>query len=225
MSKTLKELRDRLTRLTDNENSSFISEEEYNDYLNDSLADLREFVITQAPELFIDPDAYSFSTVADQAVYTLADNHYQVYAVDLVDGNSTYNIERQTFRARNKWQNVYVSQSITSAPYFRFHTPTNDKLQFTPAPSGVYTINVWYIPSYTILTSDTDRTPNQLEDNWLNCAVYDAAIKCKIKSEEPVAEFIRMREDIRGAIQNTFLERLTNSTHYATDVYRGFSNG
>ena len=221
MTKTLANLRTEAEYISDQTNGSFISDAEWNIWINGSLAELYHHCINLDPENFVSGTAHSISLVSGTHTYDLASDNYRVYAVDLLVGSYRYNLQRHTIRERNKWQDAYVTNTYEQVPVFRWFTPTNDDIQFTPTPSSAYTVEVWYIPSLTELSSDSDTTPAALENHWLKYVTTGAAIQAKIKAEEDYRALAGQKQQILNMIEQDFASKYLHTSQYAIDISEG----
>lgn len=120
-TKTLLELRTLARRLSDMENSDFVSDAEFNVYINLGLQELYDlFAEVHGQEFFLKTQAIQL--VANQAVYSLADDFHVLKGVDWLDSEPPP-VELGDFLASTTWwvpPGVFPPHTRPLKPYMFF---------------------------------------------------------------------------------------------------------
>ena len=199
MAVQLQQLRARVRERADLENSQFVTTDELDVYINQSVSELYDLLVASyGSDYFL--AEYAFSTVIGQEDYALPYNFYRLRGLDLTVNGINYTIERFMFRERNRWQSASpVLVYNSNIPNIRYRiVGTNIRLQ--PEPAAVYAFTLHYVPTAMRLISTTDTIESEIVDGWSEYIVLDAAIKCLNKEESDTtglsARLERMRERI-----------------------------
>lgn len=181
---TLGELRSRVLRLADVENSSFVATQELDDKINSSLFTHWARLCGQAGGRNFYRVQITQATTANQSSVGFQDNVWRLLRVDTtIDGvrvpmlpvELTDHVIDTTPRAWDRSTDIrYVFQNASAADL-----PLSGQLQLFPTPNAVYTLNIDYIraPDELITDSNTLYLP---WDEWIE---IDAAIQIAIKEQ------------------------------------------
>jgi hypothetical protein len=217
---TLGQLRERVRRRADMVNSTFVSDDEINQYVNDAIAELYDLLMQKFGE-----DYYTIVTgdqtfTANQLTYTLPDNFLKVVGVDIkVQGNNYVTIKPYMFSERNQY-NTLLTRGVLAYESTRYRLVGNDII-FTQTPAGQGQYRIWYIPYQPVLELDSD-TFNGF-NGWEKWVEIAAAMECMMKEESDTRplqeELARMNLRIERASAN----RDAGFSYRVTDV-RNISN-
>ncbi len=150
-SMTLQELRLAAQQRADMVSSDFLTTEEWNGLINDSLFDLYDKLIEAQPTgYFSTLPPYSFATDGTSQWYALPSDFYKLQGVDLVLGtapNGAIGLKSFNFAERNKYNALGGAAAgiNTRGSNLRYRLLAN-KLQITPLAQGGQTIQIWYVP-------------------------------------------------------------------------------
>lgn len=200
----------------DMQNSQFVTDEEIEQYIQDSVGDLWDLIIESAGEEHF---AYSveFDTSPGVSRYTLTTDLiswlppgppetppqpirvYKTLGVDIQFGNRWVPAEPVRFGERNQAQAHSWSPSLPIG--YRVVTDTNPPsparaVDFYPAPTGVYTVKFWFIPYPNDLTGSGETWGSrafQSFTGWDEYVVCDAAAKC-LEKEESDPRYLHARK-------------------------------
>ena len=223
---TLSELRTRARRLADAVGNNFFSDAEVNDYINTGLGELHDLLVSKFEDYYV--SSATFSLTSGTSSYSLSSigisNMYKILGVDITQGSDTMRIPRYSFNERN----MFASDTsiYTDKGYTRYRYNLNgSNLSFIPEPNGSDSVKVWYVPSCTKLTSDSDSTDGSLEFNWEEYAVVSAAIKMRMKEETSVTALERERERLTARIEEASRNRDAGEPMGITDESVGVLPG
>jgi len=182
MPETREQLRLRAKRRADMENSGFVSDSEWNDYLEEGKAELHELVVDKHEDFLV--RSTTFSLVANQNGYDLPSDFLMPRGVDLVSGNNTYTVRPFMFRERNRLEGWYGGNSVG---YNFMYQIFGNQIWFEPAPSSSGSIKLWYVPQVERFKNDGDTLNVAYANGWERYIVLYAAIKALQKEESDVS--------------------------------------
>ncbi len=196
------------------ETSDFIEDAELNGYINSSIAELHDLLVSSyGSDYFL--SNYTFATVPGQSDYALPSTFYKLMGVDLKINNNDYVALRQfNFNARNKRKDSSVS--ISGQPNVEYRL-LGSNLKLTPAPDGANTIQIWYVPKATELVSDSDTLDDL--NQFSEFVIVDAAIKMLQKEESDVSILMAQKADIKHRIEIMAQNRDVGQSEHVTDIY------
>lgn len=214
MSVTLAQLRTRARQRADMENSTFVSDSELNFYINSSIAELHDLLVSAyGSDYFL--STHSFSTVASTADYALPADFYKLAGIDAqYNGSDWVALRPFNFNERNRNQDLSVG--TISGPDFRYRI-MGSNIKLAPVPNAVHTIKVWYTPKATELSLDAD-TLNDL-NQFAEYVIVDAAIKCLQKEESDVSVLMAQKAELRRRIEIMAQNRDASEPESVSDVY------
>lgn len=171
--------------------SSFVSDAEVLDYLNNSYARLYNILVTK------DEDYYSTTGT-----------------ISLVSGTISYALPTDVFKIQAVEFQLGTNQYVTLKPYNE--AEKNVLLNAGNIPSG--TVRVRYIPQPTIYSSGSTAIDGI--SGWEEFIVIDGAIQCKIKEESDTAALERRLSQLRREIEESASNRDMLFGGTTTDIYR-----
>lgn len=210
MGITLAQIRTQARHRADMTNSQFVTDAELLNYVNGSIAELHDLLIASG-----DSDYYilstTFSTVSGTDTYALPSDFYKLRGVDVRDSaSSDYSSLRPfNFNERNASTDGYNL-------LFRYRL-AGSNLMLTPAPTGVYSIKLWYTPVATKLALDADVLLDV--NQFAEYVIVDVAIKCLNKEESDVSVLMATKADLRKRIENMAQNRDAANPECIHDIY------
>lgn len=229
----LSDLVTRVRRRADMENSTFCSDLEIQEYIEQSYGALYDLMIASGAGEMIATQTQAHTTVANTAEYTIYDD-----GDGASDVAKVYKIIKVTAQFDGKYRPIkpgqlhdyfshadrdgqwsdrrdvrYVSLLVSddglasSAPFER-------NIAFYPTPPAGYSFKVFYIP-YPIDWSDNSAYVMQGYSGWEEYVVCDAAAKC-LEKEESDPTFLLTRRD--QAAQRVLRHMATMNHDYAGKV-------
>jgi hypothetical protein len=219
---SLKELRTRAQQKADQVNSQFVTTSEWNFFINQSMTELYDLILTSYEDYFLS-EPVSFTTNGTDNRYPLpngvlsftdangssvvAKPFYKLFGVDLALNtaqNAFVTINKFNFIDRNKF--VYPNTASTLYGVFNMrYRVMGNKIEFTPTPSANQTIRLWYTEKLQSLLQDTDITTIGYS-GWLQYVIVRAAKyamdKEESSSEKLDAELLFLKSRIEAAAQN-----------------------
>lgn len=186
-------------------NSPFITDPEWNTYINQSYFELYDLLVTVYEDYYV-KTPYIFATTGTSFEYLLPSDFYKVLGVDLglaSDTNAWVTIKKFNFISRNRY--VYPQLTSTYLGVFNLrYRVVGNYLYFIPTPSGGQYIRVWYVPKLIQLLQDTDILVGI--SGWSEYVIIDVAIKAMQKEESDVSilmeQKLMMKKRIEEAASN-----------------------
>ena len=219
---TLEELRLAAKQRADMENSEFVTDEEWNSYINHSIAELHDILIGAYNEEYV-MESVIFTTSANQLDYDLpngtnysaAPKFYKLRGVDAAVGGDEWNtVKRFNFNRRN--ENNAFSLNMAGLPYLEYRI-VGSKIRFNRQPDPLTQIRLWYHPPATKLVADSDELdPINGFDEYV---VVDAAIKAKDKEESDTTVLQGQKLALKQRLESMAQNRDANEPESVTDVF------
>ncbi len=209
---TLATLRTRVRQRADMEGSSFVSDSEVNDCINESIAELHEELnAAYGGDYYLGKE--TSSTVAGTYVYSLPATFYKLRAVELTLGSEVYMLKPMNLQDRENYSTGNQSWSAEALP--RYHL-VGSSLYFSPTPSAVHSFTVWFTPAPQTLGSDGATLDGVA--GWEEYVVVDAAIKCLLKEESDVSALMARKQQLQERIRNMAEARDAGEPHRVRDT-------
>lgn len=225
----LEQLRLRSREAADMVNSDeFISNDELNFYINQSLYELRDVLVTSYGQYYPFSTA-SLSILSGADTAALPADCYKVMGVDILvqSPNQFMTLNEFNFNERNLFNGpnqIYgtVSNWWTNIRY----SIRGREIWITPTPNQNITLRLWYIPNMTELVADSDEVPvNDAMAGWLQYVITDCAIKMKQKEEDDVSVLMMQKEALRQRIIKSCTTQNAGSPKTISDRTRTGNNG
>ncbi len=236
----------------DRVNSNFVTTSEWNLYLNQSLFELYDILITQYGEEYFAAPVAQFNSTGNTQFYPLPDGitsftgingatfvapaFYKLLGIDL-------GLNGQTSQPNNGWVTLKKFNFIDRNKYFYPNTQSTiygvfnmsyrlfgNQVEFIPTPSANQPIRLWYIPRMTMLLQDTDITTSGVS-GWIEYVIVDAAIKALAKEESDITVLAAQKGMLMQRIQSSSMNRdagqadTISDTRSTTGQYGGYGPG
>lgn len=198
---TLAQLRLASQQRADMVNSGFVTDAEWNSYINQSYYELYDLLVQKYGDDYFVQTPYQFQTDGINGTYALPADFYKLLGVDLQLGDSTtgwVTVKPFNFAERNRYA-VPNFQSFYGVTNLRYRVRGN-QIWFTPLPSGGQRFQLFYVPRLTELVSDSDVADGV--DGWLEYVICDAAIKAGQKEETDVSVLLAQKAALTARIES-----------------------
>lgn len=211
-TQTLLELKTRARERADMENSTFISDSELSSFINSSYAELHDLVVSSFEDYHT--KEVSLTVASGASEITLPSDFYKFRGLDREFNTGEYYAVKQfNFRERNvRNRSLITSTYGTVDVQYRLVGST---IQLTPETHASGTYRLWYIPTFTRLTSDTDTLDGV--NGWEELVVIGAAIKMLDKEESDVSVLMKEKGDIEDRIIAMAKDRDMDQAEVITD--------
>lgn len=217
MSITLAQLRTATRQRADMENSNFVSDSELNSYINSSIAELHDLLIScYGSDYFV--SSATFTTTGGTDSYSISSNvstsFYKLKGVEIKLADQWYTLQPFNWNERNR--NTDGTWGLLSGPNVRYRM-VGGQLVFSPAPDGNTQVRVWYIPVATKLSADGDIFDDL--NQYYEYVITDAAIKCMQKEESDVNVLAVQKQALVERIQAMASNRDADKPDSISDIY------
>lgn len=242
----LSQIRLQAKQRADRVDSDFVTDSEWNSYINKASFELYDLLITVYEDLYV---AAPISFVADGVTYqyplpngsnTFLDANnpaitvtpkpfYKLLGVDLAlqNVNNAYvTINKFNFIDRNRFVYPNTASTIYGVFNLQYRLLGNNSIMFIPTPSGGQSIRIWYIPRITELLQDTDITDTGIS-GWTEYVVVRAAKYALDKEESDSSVLTQELMFLKTRIEETAVNRDAGSPDTISDtrVTWGSPNG
>ena len=210
---TLAQFRTRVRQRADMENSNFVSDSELNGYINKSISELYDLLVSSNSEYFL---SSTTSTVASgESTITLPSDFYKLRGVDFYLGGRWTDLEQFNFNERNLDSTTY--SLIGCHVKYRLQGST---IKLIPEDNVDGQYRVWYTPVPTELSSDSDSFEGI--NGWEEYVVVDAAIKCLQKEESSTTDLEKAKAQLGKRVADMAAKRDSAKPKTITNVNAPF---
>jgi len=215
---TLSDMRTRALDRADMTGSGFPVSARCNDYLNAELAALWDHLCNSTEDFATTKT--TFSLVADQEAYSVPFRMHKIRKVYYKDSaGNRYKLKRFSMEDLDT-PGVDAVEMGTHNRYLRYKLIA-DQIYFEPAPVQTGTIEVWYVPQYTPLTSDTDTVHSAFSWGWEDYAVEGAAARLLEREESDSMPVRAEQQRVLQRILQSLEDRDIGEPHKIIDVVYG----
>lgn len=250
---SLSELRMRSQQRADRVNSNFVTTAEWNFFINQSLFELYDLLVTSYEDYFV-ATPIQFTTDGNTSLYDLpngtltfvnantgasgyqAPPYYKLKGVDLGINNANnafVTIKKFNFIDRNKY--LYPNSASTIYGVFNLqYRVLGSQIEFIPTPTANQPIRIWYVPRLTQLLQETDMTTAGVS-GWLQYVIVRAAKYALDKEESSTASLDQEIAFLKQRIEESAVNRdegqpdtisnVGGAGGYWSGPYSGFKGG
>lgn len=183
------------------ENQPFITNQEWNSYINESYKELFDIIVQKFGSDYYVATPYTYTTSQSTQLYPLPTDFYKLLGVEIAlnpsDSNSWISLRQFEFVQRNlyNYPNVFTFYGVTNLRYRLNGT----NLYVVPAPTSGQTIRIWYAPRPNQLISDTDTV--DAISGWEEYIIADCCIKALTKEESDASVFMVQKQALLKRIE------------------------
>lgn len=230
----------------DRVNSNFVTMPEWRNYINQSLFELYDLLVTTYEDLYV---ATPVQFVADGATFLFPLPNgsntflsginpsttftprpfYKLIGVDLALNNATnafVTVNKFNFSDRNRFVYPNTASTIYGVFNLQYRLLGNNTIEFIPTPSAGQALRLWYIPRLQELLKDTDTTDTGVS-GWIEYVIVDAAIKALAKEESDTSVLMAQKVGLVQRIESASMNRDAGQPDKVSDTrsMNGSSNG
>ncbi len=218
----------------DRVNSDFVTNPEWNTFINLAAYELYDLLIDVYEDYYIAPPVH-FTVNGSQSSYTLPDGtltfqnqananiiaapFYKLMGVDLSlnSANNAYvTVDKFNFMDRNRF--VYPNTASTIYGVFNLqYRVLGNQINFIPTPSANQIIQLWYIPRLPQLLQETDLTTIGVS-GWLQYVIVRAAKYALDKEESDTTKLDMELAYIKTRVEEAASNRDAGRPDRVTDV-------
>lgn len=211
---TLLSLRTQARQRADMENSRFIEDPELNGYINASIAELYDILVSRYSDYYT--AEYEYTVSSGGSTIPLPELFYKLRGLDMNTGGNFVTLRKFNFEDRNRWNNAfpYVRQFAPGVQYRVF----GSNIILTPKENADGLYRVYYIPKFVDLVDDTDEFDGI--NGYEEYVVVDTAIKMLQKEESDVSVLVMQKQALLNRIEAMAAERDAGEPEHITDMSR-----
>ena len=216
-------LRLKAQQRADRVNSQFVTLTEWNSFINQSMFELYDLLITTYEDYYINQPV-SFTTVPSQQLYALPNgsNTFKDASGSTITPPPFYKlagVDQSLNTAQNAWitvnkfnfidRNKYVYPTAGSTIYGVYDTRyrvIGSNIEFIPTPANNQTFQLWYVPRITELLKDTDTTTVGIS-GWAEYIIVKAAYYALTKEESDTSSLVMQLAALTKRIEETAANR------------------
>ncbi len=222
----------------DRVNSQFVTTPEWNRYINTSLYELYDLLITLYEDYFL-ATPIQFTANGSTYLYPLPNGSntfinsltqasftppalYKLIGVDLAlqtANNAFVTVNKFNFIDRNRF--IYPNTASTIYGVFNLqYRMMGNNITFIPTPSAAQSIRLWYIPRLTNLLADTDTTSFGIS-GWDEYVITKAAYYALIKEESDTSALVMQLQSLTERITTAASNRDAGQPDKISDTRAG----
>ena len=248
---TLSQIRLAAMQRADRVNSNFVTQSEWRNYINQSMFELYDLLVTVYEDLYVAPPV-QFATVNNQFQYPLPNGSntfmsginpqvsftprpfYKLIGVDLALNNATnayVTINKFNFSDRNRFVYPNTASTIYGVFNMQYRLLGLNTIEFIPTPTSGQAIRLWYIPRLKELLQDTDTTDIGIS-GWIEYVIVKAAYYALTKEESDTTSLVMQLAALQKRIEETANNRDAGLPDTISDArsnngsgYGGWPNG
>lgn len=183
----LGQIRRQARQRADQVNSQFLTTQEWNQNIYDSVSELYDLLISCFGQEYYVATPYQFTTAGGSTqLYDLPADFYKLLGVDAAitaSTNAWLTLKRFNFISRNRYVFPQMGSTFLGITSLRYRIVGN-QLMFIPAPVSSQTLQLWYVPRPKRPLKENDLVDGF--SGWLEYVIIDAAIKAMQKEESDV---------------------------------------
>lgn len=242
---TLSQVRLNAKRRADREESNFVTDPEWNTFINLAMFELYDLLVTVYEDLYVAtpvqftsdgttflyslPDgATTFNSGINQSTTFVAPPFYKLLGVDLALNNAAngfVTVNKFNFSDRNRFVYPNTASTIYGVFNLQYRLLGLNKIEFIPTPSAGQQIRLWYIPRLTELLQDTDTTTTGIS-GWIQYVILRAAKYALDKEESSTEKLDQELLFLKSRIEESAANRDAGMPDTISNVNQGnWSNG
>lgn len=215
----VKTIVDSAVDLADMQHSQFIDQtgaagSELIRYANMAYKDVYQQIIAAKESYFT--IMTTFDLVSGVSSYTLPSDFYKLNGVDLTIDSSgrALTLTRFMFKERNKFKSGIISPVAPYGLLLKYNLVGNS-IQFIPLPSQSSTIQLWYTPEPTVISSFSDTLSLPIgSDEYMSLYIACAMLA---KEESDTSQLNSKRLEVLDQLKNSLKDRDQGSPAYIVD--------
>lgn len=217
MSMSLADIRNACKERADQQHSQFISDDEWNRYINASYNELYDLLVSRFVEYYTTEVEFDVTT---GNTWPLPDDFYKMSGLDQESSGLT-----------GKWATVYpfvfgernrlsIKRRVLLSKQAVNYRIVGNSLVLMPEEAAVGHYRFWYIPRFVPLASDSDPVDNVLD--FQDYIIVDCCIKACAKEESDPSVFMQQKQELKARIEAMAANRDAGNTEKITDnqIYR-----
>lgn len=232
---SLAELDVRCRQRADRLNSNFVTLPEINSYINQSMYELYDLLITVYDDYFKAPNAIFYTTGGNRYIYPMpngvlnfkdddlnnfvAEPIYKLLGLDMglnIGNNGWVTVDKYNDIDRNRFFYPTPGGTIYGVFNCQYRWMGNN-LELIPTPTTSQPFRIQYIPRLRQLLQPTDITTTSIS-GWLEYVITDVAIKILQKEESDVSVLMAQKMALKQRIDESAMNKDAGRPDTISDV-------
>ena len=189
---TLAQIRTQARQRADMEGSNFVPDTELTSYVNASIAELYDILVSRFEDYYILDTTATVTSGSDS--FALPASFYKLKGLDFDIGGGQYETVRAfQFIERNENYNAGTSSTL-----MRYRI-LGGNIKLSPLSEAAGNYKLWYIPRFTALVLDSDSFDGI--NGWNEYVIVDCAIKMLNKEESDSSAFVAQKKALLDRIE------------------------
>lgn len=215
---TLQLIREQAKERADMVHSEFITDSEWNNYINASYKELYDILTQKFGDDYFVAAPYTFITQNNTTQYALPRDFYKLLGVEIQlntgDPNSWVTMKNFQFIERNRWSypNIYTFYGITNLRY----RLNGNNIMIMPMNQEGQAIRLWYNPRPSLLTNNGSIVDGV--SGWEEYIIVDVCIKAWNKQESDPSVFMNQKNALLQRIEEAAENRDAGEASRVSDV-------
>lgn len=198
------------------ENTQFVTDSEITDYVNSSIAELHDLLISSSEsEYKVTSTTFVTTSTDTYALATVAADFYKLKGVDYQLSNDQW-VTLRPFNFNERNRNHNITYNYLNQPDIRYRIVGNNFV-FSHIPDSGKTIRLWYIPVAVKLVNGTDTLDDL--NQFYEYVVTDTAIKMLLKEESDISVQMALKADLKKRIEAMSRNRDMGNPQSISDIY------
>lgn len=222
----LSQIRLRAMQRADRVNSNFVIMPEWNSYINQSMFELYDLLVTVYEDLYVatpvqfvsDGTTFlyplpngsnTFQSGLNPAVTLTPRPFYKLLGVDQAVNNAPnayISLTKFNFIDRNNYIFPNTSSSLYGVFNPQYRLLGNNQIEFIPTPSANQSFRIWYVPRLKELLADTDTTDTGVS-GWIEYVIVKAAYYALTKEESDTTPLVLQLAALQKRIEESAANR------------------
>lgn len=202
----------------DRVNSNFVTMPEWRNYINQSMFELYDLLVTVYEDYFI-ADPVQFVSDGTTYIYPLPNglitmqngitgttftprSFYKLAGVDLALNNASnayVTVNKFNFIDRNRFVYPNTASTIHGVFNLQYRLLGTNSIEFIPTPSAGQAMRLWYVPRLKELLQDTDTTDMGIS-GWIEYVIVKAAYYALTKEESDTSALVMQLQALNDRI-------------------------
>jgi hypothetical protein len=242
--KCLSQIRLAAMQRADRVNSNFVTKGEWNSYVNQSMFELYDLLITVYEDYYIAPPiqftadgntflfplpngSNTFQNALNPSQTVTPRPFYKLVGMDLALNtapNAYVTLKKFNFVDRNRF--VYPTSGGSLFGIFNpEYRVMGNNIEMIPTPTGGQSFRMWYIPRLIELLQDTDTTDTGIS-GWIEYVIVKAAYYALTKEESDTTSLVMQLAALQKRIEESAANRDAGMPDTISETRRaGMGNG
>lgn len=201
MSTTLQDIIDRIRFRTNLEVSQLVTDTELTTYINDSLSELHNILVSTYEDYIVSTTLISITNNEDG--YNFMDspsNMLKLKGVDRKFAGQWYQLDEFMFKQRDN--NKHSSMPISN--YSTMYRWMGDKIWISPASDAVADYQLWFVPKFVPLEDGYSELESYMDvADWVEYAVADGGVKIYMKQDMDPSAWMKVKQECGARVINS----------------------